>query len=242
MDYSICFFLVVTQDDVYREAVTDGYLIDHLFLNSYTTESPRRSGISEESQQPSTGPEVSDVIEGSGDTSDNFSTSIFLQHGDKHHATTTQSVSHTETVQQPSTESKVNEIIEGSGDTNDKFLTSVFLQQRGKHYATTTQSVWQAQTSTSKGLLHYNDGSISDGSGSGDEDIHQFSNTHSIMTSISNTPTASSTSTADLSQNLAPKVQNSKAAVSGEYTRINPLVMPTIPIILSLLFIVNFFS
>nr|XP_046250789.1 uncharacterized protein LOC124062214 [Scatophagus argus] len=81
----------MTQDEVYREAITDGYLINHVFLTSFTTESPKRDVTIQTSQQPSSKSEESDMNEGSG--SGDTATS-FLQPEVKKFAATTLEVSH----------------------------------------------------------------------------------------------------------------------------------------------------
>ncbi|XP_042370139.1 putative protein TPRXL [Plectropomus leopardus] len=57
------------EDEVIREAVTDGFLVEHLFTPSRTTESPKRNTTVPASQQPSADSKYGDVIEGSGDES-----------------------------------------------------------------------------------------------------------------------------------------------------------------------------
>lgn len=85
----------MVQDDVYREAVTDGYLIDTFFLNSLTTESSKRPVAFQPSQQPLFNSKESDITEGSGATStfvETFvETFVHHQHGGEHHGTTPQS-------------------------------------------------------------------------------------------------------------------------------------------------------
>ncbi|XP_051234889.1 uncharacterized protein LOC127351410 isoform X1 [Dicentrarchus labrax] len=145
----------VTHDDVYREAVTDGFLIANPSLSSLTTESPKRNATVQATQQPSSESKESDIPEGNGDSSD--MTSMFLQHGGEQYATTASSVLHAQssiatvlprdtddsssdssTIQSPqpgfmssSVPNEVNpkesDIWEGSGlgDTNDKTTTTV---------------------------------------------------------------------------------------------------------------------
>lgn len=107
----------MTQEEVYREAVTDGYIIDNFYLDSFTTESPKTPGAAEASQQLSL--EETDITEASGDTGDVAETSVFLHYGGE---STTKSAWST---QQPSLESKVSDLLEGTGDTT---YTSVFKE------------------------------------------------------------------------------------------------------------------
>ncbi|XP_041790075.1 uncharacterized protein LOC121604577 [Chelmon rostratus] len=80
----------VNQDDIYREAETDGYLVDNHLKTSVTTQSPKRILTSQASQQPSSESEKSETIEGSGaGDNDESMTSVFHQHGGKHLTTTT---------------------------------------------------------------------------------------------------------------------------------------------------------
>lgn len=116
--------LAVNHDEVYREAMTDGYLVDQVFLNSLTTESSKRNGAVQASQEPS---KEGDLIEGSGDITNTFIMSSFPWQGGKHSTTTSQSVSHA-----PSSTSKVlPEDINGaslddfgSGDTSTSLFST----------------------------------------------------------------------------------------------------------------------
>ncbi|XP_068596498.1 uncharacterized protein cd44a [Brachionichthys hirsutus] len=78
----------VTQDDVYREAVTDGYLVDQRFLTLLTTKSPEANAAVPGSPLLS-----SAIIEGSG-SGDDPVTSLLPQDGIQLHTTTSWSVSH----------------------------------------------------------------------------------------------------------------------------------------------------
>lgn len=131
------FVPVVVQEEVYREAVTDGYIIDNFYLNSFTTESSKIPDAVHASQSPT--PEETDVTEASGDNSDEAEISVVLQYGGK---STNTSLSAWST-QQPSLESKESDLMEGSGDTTN---ASIFLQYGGKHHLSTTTSVSPARS------------------------------------------------------------------------------------------------
>lgn len=131
------FVPVVVQEEVYREAVTDGYIIDNFYLNSFTTESSKIPDAVHASQSPT--PEETDVAEASGDTSDEAEISVVLQSGGKS-TNTSQSAWST---QQPSLESKESDLMEESGDTTN---ASIFLQYGGKHHLSTTTSVSPARS------------------------------------------------------------------------------------------------
>lgn len=107
------FVPVVVQEEVYREAVTDGYIIDNVYLNSFTTESSKIPDVVHGSQ--SLTPEETDVTEASGDTSDEAEISVVLQYGDK----STNTSLNVWSTQQPSLESKESDLMEGSGDTTN---------------------------------------------------------------------------------------------------------------------------
>ncbi|TNM90781.1 hypothetical protein fugu_003070 [Takifugu bimaculatus] len=128
---------IVVQEEVYREAVTDGYIIDNVYLNSFTTESSKIPDAVHAPQSPA--PEETDVTEASGDTSDEAEISVVLQYGGK---STNASLSAWST-QQPSLESKESDLMEGSGDTTN---TSIFLQHGRKPHLSTTTSVSPART------------------------------------------------------------------------------------------------
>ncbi|XP_021167289.2 uncharacterized protein LOC110367082 [Fundulus heteroclitus] len=54
------------EDDVLEEVMTDGFLVDHPFGTSFTTEPPKRNTMAQASQQPSSEVEGSGVFEHSG--------------------------------------------------------------------------------------------------------------------------------------------------------------------------------
>lgn len=126
------FVPAVAQEEVYREAVTDGYIIDNFYLNLFTTESSKTPGAAQASQQPS--PEEKDTAEASGDIDDKAETSVVLQYGGKSTSTTPSAWS----TQQPSLGSKESDVSE---ETEDSRNISVFLQHGGKSHLSTTTSV-----------------------------------------------------------------------------------------------------
>ncbi|XP_019954942.2 uncharacterized protein [Paralichthys olivaceus] len=69
------------EDDVFREAVTDGFLVNHFF----TTRSPKRNTTVLASQQPPSDPKEA-VKEA---PSEETTTAVFIQHGGDHDTTTT---------------------------------------------------------------------------------------------------------------------------------------------------------
>ncbi len=71
------FVLALTQDDIYREAVTDGFLLDNPSGTSPTTESPKRNATVQASKQPSSVLEDNKMVYDSdlGDTNDYSATS-----------------------------------------------------------------------------------------------------------------------------------------------------------------------
>lgn len=117
------FVLVVSQDEVYREAVTEGYLIDGFFLSPRSTALPKRPESAEASQQPSSQSKDSDVFD---ERLDAF-----------HNLSTTEGVELHQSSQQPSTESKDN--FEGSGDPIQWFITRL-PDHGGERNASTTES------------------------------------------------------------------------------------------------------
>lgn len=163
-----------TQDDVYREAETDGYLINHPFQNALTTESPEGTTTVQAPQQLFSD---SKEAEGSGDSND--VTSLLFKHGGELHAHTTQSASHTRRFRHLSSDSKETE---GSGDSNDVMFG---LPQYGaEHYATTIQSV-----SHSRSFRHVSSESKeTEGSGdSNDFALHEGQHYATTIQSVSHT-------------------------------------------------------
>lgn len=170
------FVPVLAQEDVYREAVTDGYIIDNFYLNSFTTESSKTPGAAQASQQPS--PEEKDTVEASGETGDEAETSVVLQYGGKSTSATPSAWS----TQQPSLDSKESDVSEGTSNISD------FLQHGGKHHLSTTTSVQPASsTQESKEI------DLMEGSG----DITDVSNflqkgiEHNVSTTMSVAPARS---------------------------------------------------
>lgn len=131
--FPFLFVPVVVQEEVYREVVTDGYIIDNFYLNLFTTEASKTPKVVHASQ-PLT-PEEIDVTEASGDTSGEVEIAVV-----KGKSTTATPSAWSA---QPSLESKESDSIEGSGDTTN---TSIFLQDGGKHHLSTTASVSPAQS------------------------------------------------------------------------------------------------
>ncbi|XP_068174495.1 uncharacterized protein [Antennarius striatus] len=82
----------VTPDDVYREAVTDGYLVDHRFLTSLTTRFPKVNTTVPASPPASSMTQQRALIEGSG-SGDDLVTFMLPQDGVQHLTTTTQTAS-----------------------------------------------------------------------------------------------------------------------------------------------------
>lgn len=134
MDFSISVFVPGFQEEVYREAVTDGYVIDNVYLDWFTSESSKPAPTS---QQPSPEEEIS---EASGDTSDEDETFGVFQYG----GAATTATPKAWTPEQPLLESNESEPLEGSGDATD---VSIFFQNGSKHDVSTTVSVspdWSA--------------------------------------------------------------------------------------------------
>lgn len=126
------FVLVAVQDDVYREAVTDGYLIDHAFAESLTTESPKSNTTVPASQPPSSESKDGGLVEGSGENNYNF---MFPRdEGDSiSESSTTESPESgfTSSTQPNEAMTKDSGLMEASGDTSDIFMTSTFPQYGG---------------------------------------------------------------------------------------------------------------
>ncbi|KAM9366376.1 uncharacterized protein cd44a [Symphorus nematophorus] len=157
----------VAQDEVYREAVTEGYLVDEFLLPSLTTEPPKRNVTVLASQQPKSESKDGDMMEGSGDES---MTHLLPLHRGVHYATTTQSStiavlpwhdddssSHSSNTQAPQSGvtypsepdeelSTNNDVIE---DTTYMSSTPEFIPHGDENYASTTPSVSHAPSSTS---------------------------------------------------------------------------------------------
>ncbi|XP_037603904.1 A-agglutinin anchorage subunit-like [Sebastes umbrosus] len=203
------------EDEVMRQAVTEGFLVDHFSLPSLTTESPKGDTTVQASQQPSSDSTVSDAVEGYiGETNDVSTTSVSLQF-----STTTQSVSDA-----PSSTSTVV-----PGHTDDSSSDSTTTQSH--HASFTTSSVAnEAQSSVTPdripvsqttdpavSIFHFLSTQSSDsGSGDGQTD----STTTSSMTSSSNTEasTASSISMTETSAASSASTTETSTASSTSMT------------------------
>lgn len=201
MDLSLL-VLAVTQsptkdeDEVFKEAMTEGYLVEPYFLMSLTTESPKRNTtVKASTQQPSSDSKKRGMIEGSaaGDTNDK--TSTFLQF-----ATTTPSVSH---VQSSTSTVLPRDTVHSSPDpstsqSHQSSFTSSSVPSKAQSSVTPDHISVSQTTYPAVSTFDFLSTQSSDlGSGDG-EMLGQYSTTTTSTTSSSNTDTstASSTSTA----------------------------------------------
>lgn len=158
------FVLVVSQDEVYLEAVTEGYLIDGFFPNLRSTGLPKTPETAEESQQLSSQSKDSDVFDERLDV--------------VHNVSTIESVELHQSFEQSSTES--NDNFEGSGDPIQVFVTRL-SDHRGEHHASATESTELLQ-STKKPTTEFTD--YPEGSG---DPINEFPWLHATTQSGSHT-------------------------------------------------------
>lgn len=112
--------------------MTDGYLIDHAFAESLTTESPKSNTTVPASQPPSSESKDGGLVEGSGENNYNF---MFPRdEGDSNsESSTTESPESgfTSSTQPNEAMTKDSGLMEASGDTSDIFMTSTFPQYGG---------------------------------------------------------------------------------------------------------------
>ncbi|TDH16797.1 hypothetical protein EPR50_G00001680 [Perca flavescens] len=192
------------EDDVFKEAVTEGYLVEPYFIRLLTTESPKRNtSVKASTQQPSSDSNERDMIEGSaaGDTNDK--TSMFIQF-----ATTTLSVSH---VQSSASTVLPRDTVHSSPDpatsrSHQSSFTSSSVPSKARSSVTPDHISVSQTTYPAVSTIDFLSTQISDlGSGDG-EMLGQYSTTTSSTTSSSNTDTstASSTSTAAFIRPKAP--------------------------------------
>lgn len=153
----------MSQDEVYLEAVTEGYLIDGFFPNLRSTALPKTPENPEEFQQSSQSKD-SDVFDERLDAVHNVSTS--------------ESVELHQSFEQSSTES--NDNFEGSGDPIQVFITRLSNHRR-EHNASATDSTELFQ-STRKPTTEFTD--FPEGSG---DPIYEFPWLHATTQSGSHT-------------------------------------------------------
>lgn len=194
--------LPMTQEEVYREAVTDGYLINHTFQDSPTTESPRGNATVQASQQSHTQSEEGEALEGSaaGESTDTF-TSVFFQHG-----STTASVSH---VKSSTTEAAAPDTDNSSSESS--------ATQSPQSDLTSSNVVPSSVTPDHISFFLSTSSSIVEGSGyeeDGEETFLQDHTTVSTTASVSSTEanTASATSTVNIIEKI---VEDSEGSGSG---------------------------
>ncbi|XP_058486182.1 mucin-2-like isoform X2 [Solea solea] len=177
------------EDEVLREAVTDGFLVDHFFPSTLSTKSPESNTSKSPVQQPtSSAPEKVDIDEGSGEST----TSVLIQHGADHSATTTWSDS---PVQSSSTVSTKESTYSSSNPPTNQSPQSSFTSSsvpNEAHSSVTPGHILVSQT-TDPAVPSFNFLSTqSSDSGSGDgEDTAPISS----VTSISSTETSTASST-----------------------------------------------
>lgn len=166
---------IKAEDDVFREAMADEFLVDQIFYPSYTTEPPKRNTTVQASHQTPSDTEESnthtpsnDIIESNSawETSDKSTISVFFQDRGEHYATT--STSSTFTALPRDTDVSTSD-------------------------SSTAQSPQSAFISSSMPNVDYSFlSTLSSDSGSGDGDIlDQNPATSSTMTPSSNTDTSS---------------------------------------------------
>lgn len=147
------FVLVALQDDVYREAVTDGYLVAHDFAASLTTNSPKINTTVPASRPTSSESKDGGLVEGSGDSDDN---AMFPRdEGDSNSessATESPESGFTSLPEPNEAMTKDSDLMEASGDTGNIFVTSTFPQdgEDSSSESPTTESPQSGLTSSSE--------------------------------------------------------------------------------------------
>lgn len=201
------------EDEVMREAVTDGFLVELFSHPSLTTESPKGNTTVQASRQPSS--VSTDMTEGSaGETSDASTTSVSFKF-----SSTTLAASHAE--------SSTSTVVPGDTDDSSSdpsrtqspqssFTTSV----PNKAQSSVTPDHISASQTTDPAVYSFHflsTQSLDSGSGDG-EMLGQYSTTTSSTTSSSSTEasTASSTSTADFIKSLTSARSEGSSEGSGE--------------------------
>lgn len=274
MDFSVSVFvLAVTQnpseaeDDFFREAMTDGFLIDQSLptlltteslpkkptddssSNSYTTQIPQ-SGVTASPVANETQTEESNIPDGSGDEG--------FQIGVEHYTTTTQSVTHIQSTT-PAVLPRDTDSDSSPTQIPQSDFTSLLAVNEGSgdwimSIATTTQSVSHGESSTATVLEMDTEESSSDSSTT---QIPQSDFTSSFMLNEAQ-PIDEIILESSNNQNLRSRfIEGSEDTtmamtttsthndiikqgriVDGKYLMPDPLVIPTIAVILYILFIV----
>ncbi|XP_036950232.1 cell wall protein IFF6-like isoform X2 [Acanthopagrus latus] len=144
---------IALQDDVYREAVTDGYLVAHDFAASLTTNSPKINTTVPASRPTSSESKDGGLVEGSGDSDDN---AMFPRdEGDSNSessATESPESGFTSLPEPNEAMTKDSDLMEASGDTGNIFVTSTFPQdgEDSSSESPTTESPQSGLTSSSE--------------------------------------------------------------------------------------------
>ncbi|XP_035484978.2 mucin-5AC [Scophthalmus maximus] len=206
------------EDEVLREAVTDGFLIDHFFPRSLTTDSPKRNATALPSQQPSSDPKE-DATDAPGEET---TTPVFVLHGGDHHATTTHNVVSSTEPTFPSSDSSPTERPQSS-------FTSSSVPNDAQSNAATTDHIPVSQATDAAVSSFDFLGTLSSDSGSGhEEEPSEETTASSSAASVSNTDTsaAPSTDTTALQSRLFVEVEGSG---SGSGTIADTSTAPSTP-------------
>ncbi|KAM6950042.1 uncharacterized protein PEZ65_021268 [Lycodopsis pacificus] len=181
------------EDEVFREAVTDGFLVDNFLSTTSAPESPETNTTVQASQQPTSDSKESDAIEGSAsEASDKSTAPVSLQFG-------TTTVSH-------ALSSASTLLPRDTGDSSSDSPTSQSPRSRSASVpnegqpSVTPDHISASQTTDPAVSTFDFLNTLSSGSGSGfqSNDVYFTTTMSSSMTSISETSTTSSTSTAAL--------------------------------------------
>ncbi|KAM8762068.1 uncharacterized protein cd44a [Acanthopagrus schlegelii] len=144
---------IALQDDVYREAVTDGYLVAHDFAAPLTTNSPKINTTVPASRPTSSESKDSGLVEGSGDSDDN---AMFPRDesdsNSESSATESPESGFTSSPEPNEVMTKDSDLMEASGDTGNIFVTSTFPQdgEDSSSESPTTESPQSGLTSSSE--------------------------------------------------------------------------------------------
>ncbi|XP_031704621.1 papilin-like [Anarrhichthys ocellatus] len=201
------------EDEVFREAVTDGFLVDNFLSTTSALESPETNTTVQASQQPTSDSKESDAIEGSeSEASDKSTTPVSLQFGT---TTVSHALSSASTVLPRDTDDSSSD-----SSTTQSPQSSLASVPKEAQPSVTPDHISASQTTDPAVSTFDFLNTLSSDSGSGfqSNDVYFTTTMSSSMISSSNTETSttSSTSTAALIRRKVPEfLARSEGSGSG---------------------------
>ncbi|KAK9542318.1 hypothetical protein VZT92_000192 [Zoarces viviparus] len=200
------------EDEVFREALTDGFLVDNFLSTTSAPESPETNTTVQASQQPTSDSKESDAIEGSAsEASDKSAAPVSLQFG-------TTTVPHALSSASTALPRDTDDSSSDSSTIQSPRSSSASVPNEAQPSVTTPDHISASQTTDPAVSTFDFLNSLSSGSGSGFEsnDVYFTTTMSSSMTSSSETSTTSSTRQKKVTEFFARSEGSGSGSGSGE--------------------------